>query len=91
VLGHQPSLFGAAPSSLFDLAIMNPPYFKVRKDSESARAMAHVVHGQPNIYAFFMAVAVDLLRDGGELVAITPGVTSTGRTSSASANGSSTE
>lgn len=34
--------------------------------------MAHVVHGRPNIYAFFMAVAADLLRDGGEMVAITP-------------------
>jgi adenine-specific DNA-methyltransferase len=68
----QPSLFGAASASAFDLVITNPPYFKVRKDSESARAMAHVVHGQPNIYPFFMAIAADLLRDGGELVAITP-------------------
>ena len=73
VLDHaEPSLFEAVSTSLFDLAIMNPPYFKVRKDADSARAMAHVVHGQPNIYAFFMAIAADLLRDGGELVAITP-------------------
>jgi adenine-specific DNA-methyltransferase len=56
----------------FDLVIMNPPYYKVRKDSDQARAMAHIVYGQPNIYAFFLAVAADLLRDGGELVAITP-------------------
>ncbi len=73
VLDHaQPSLFGAAFEDHFDLVIMNPPYFKVRKDDETARAMAHVVHGQPNIYAFFMAVAADLVRDGGEMVAITP-------------------
>jgi adenine-specific DNA-methyltransferase len=73
VLEHaQPSLFGMASPALFDLAIMNPPYFKVRKDSASARAMAHVVHGQPNVYAFFMAVAVNLLVNGGEIVAITP-------------------
>lgn len=73
VLEHaQPSLFAAAPASSFDLVIMNPPYFKVRKDSESAQAMAHIVYGQPNIYALFMAVATDLLRDGGEMVAITP-------------------
>lgn len=73
VLEHaQPSLFGAVSASSFDFAIMNPPYFKVRKDSESAQAMAHVVYGQPNIYAFFLAVAADLLRDGGEMVAITP-------------------
>jgi adenine-specific DNA-methyltransferase len=68
----QPSLFGTACGTLFDLAIMNPPYFKVRKDSESARAMAHVVYGQPNIYAFFMTLAASLLVDGGEMVAITP-------------------
>jgi adenine-specific DNA-methyltransferase len=73
VLDHaEPSLFGAASDASFDLAILNPPYFKLRKESKHARAMAHVVHGQPNIYAFFMAVAADLLRDGGEMVAITP-------------------
>src|SRR5947207_13666349 len=37
VLEHaQPSLFQAASAPSFDLVIMNPPYFKVRKDSESA-------------------------------------------------------
>lgn len=73
ILEHsEPSLFRETPIDAFDLAIMNPPYFKVRKDSEMARAMAHVVYGQPNVYAFFMAVAAELLAAGGELVAITP-------------------
>ena len=73
VLEHaQPSLFGPPSGPLFDLVIMNPPYYKVPKDAAGARAMIHVVHGQPNMYALFMAVAVDLLREGGELVAITP-------------------
>lgn len=66
------TLFDLGPTPSFDLAILNPPYFKLRKDSPQARAMEHVVHGQPNIYALFMAVAVDLLAPGGELVAITP-------------------
>jgi adenine-specific DNA-methyltransferase len=68
----QKTLFqvGAAPS--FHLAILNPPYYKVRKESAQARAMAHVVYGQPNIYVFFLAVAADLLLPGGEMVAITP-------------------
>jgi len=66
------SLFGATEEASFHLAILNPPYFKVRKESEHARVMGHVVHGQPNIYAFFMAVVADLLRKGGEMVAITP-------------------
>lgn len=56
----------------FDGVIMNPPYFKLNKESEYARVMKDVVHGQPNIYAFFLAAAAQLLRPGGELVAITP-------------------
>jgi len=34
--------------------------------------MGQIVHGQPNVYAFFMALAVKMLKEGGELVAITP-------------------
>ena len=49
-----------------DGVIMNPPYFKVRKDSEHARLMRSIVHGQPNIYAFFMALAANLLKRNGE-------------------------
>ena len=66
------SLFEKARSSSFDLAILNPPYYKLQKGSPQAVAMEHVVHGQPNIYALFMALAADLLRPGGEMVAITP-------------------
>ena len=62
----------AAFAVQFDGVIMNPPYFKVRKDSPHARLMASVVHGQPNIYAFFMALAARLLKESGEIVAITP-------------------
>ena len=53
----------------FDGVIMNPPYFKVRKDSEHAKLMRSIVHGQPNIYAFFMALGASLLKDHGEIVA----------------------
>jgi adenine-specific DNA-methyltransferase len=56
----------------FDGVLMNPPYFKLRKDSTHARLMVKIVHGQPNIYAFFMALAARLLKQGGEIVAITP-------------------
>ncbi len=56
----------------FDGVIMNPPYFKTGKDSASARLMASIVHGQPNVYAFFLALATHVLRPGGELIAITP-------------------
>jgi adenine-specific DNA-methyltransferase len=66
------TFFDEGPTTSFNLAILNPPYFKVRKESEQAKAMEHVVRGQPNIYAFFMAVAADQLMPGGEMVAITP-------------------
>ena len=52
--------------------IMNPPYYKLRKDSTHAKLMERIVHGQPNIYAFFMALASRLLKQDGEIVAITP-------------------
>jgi adenine-specific DNA-methyltransferase len=52
--------------------IMNPPYFKLRKGSVYAKLMESIVHGQPNIYAFFLAVAARLLKQNGEMVAITP-------------------
>ncbi|MEX0939301.1 MAG: Eco57I restriction-modification methylase domain-containing protein [Pirellulales bacterium] len=68
----QRNLFENGPQASFDLAILNPPYFKLRKDSPHARAMGHVVHGQPNIYALFMAASADLLVPCGEMVAITP-------------------
>ncbi len=55
----------------FDVAISNPPYFKIPKDDPRARNAASVVHGQPNIYALFMAVSAALLKTGGELVFIT--------------------
>lgn len=92
ILAHtEASLFDASPQASFQLAILNPPYFKVRKESKHARAMAHVVHGQPNIYAFSMAVVADLLWDGGgRWWPSRPGATSTARTSSGSASGSST-
>ncbi len=56
----------------FDAAIMNPPYFKIAKTSEYAQVMSRIVCGQPNIYALFMALAAEMLREHGQLVAITP-------------------
>ena len=56
----------------FDAIIANPPYFKIGKGDPRAVATAHVVHGQPNIYALFMAVGAALLRQRGSLVFITP-------------------
>ena len=56
----------------FDAVIANPPYFKIGKGDPRAVAAADVVHGQPNIYALFMAVGAALLRQRGDFVFITP-------------------
>ena len=57
----------------FDAAILNPPYMKLGA-SDPCRELVRRHHGIdcPNLYAAFLAVAVALLRDGGQLVAITP-------------------
>ncbi len=57
----------------FDIAIMNPPYMKLNS-GDPCRRMVLRRHGFdcPNLYAAFLAVATDLLQDGGQLVAITP-------------------
>ncbi|WP_165228380.1 Eco57I restriction-modification methylase domain-containing protein [Aquisphaera insulae] len=56
----------------FDAVIMNPPYFKVAADSSHAAALGEAFRGNTNIYMLFMARAAELLRPGGEVVAITP-------------------
>jgi adenine-specific DNA-methyltransferase len=55
-----------------DAVIANPPYFKLSGGDERARFFAHAVHGQPNIYALFMASCAQLLRPGGAYCFITP-------------------
>lgn len=56
----------------YDIVISNPPYKKIRKDSEESKAMSDYVYGQPNLYGLFMAKGADLLRDGGRFVYIVP-------------------
>jgi len=56
----------------YDIVISNPPYYKMKKSSPQATAMKALIYGQPNIYALFMAVATNLLKDEGEGIFITP-------------------
>lgn len=57
---------------LFDIVISNPPYLKIRKEAAESVCMSEIVHGQPNMYFLFMAMAVKMLRTNGEFVFITP-------------------
>ena len=63
---------GGGTKTQYDLVISNPPYFKMRKEDPRAVAGASVVHGQPNIYAMFMAISAELLSRNGTLVYIVP-------------------
>jgi len=74
ILSDIPQLFPVqkAEKNGFDLIICNPPYFKIPKSDPRAQAAAAVVHGQPNIYALFMAVSASLLNTNGQLIFIIP-------------------
>ena len=66
------SAFARSGEPSIDAVIANPPYFKLAGRDERALAFAHAVHGQPNIYALFMASCASLLRKGGAFAFITP-------------------
>lgn len=78
ILAHGPllkttrHLFHADERGLFDLVVANPPYFKIPKSDPRAQVATSVVHGQPNIYALFMAAGAAVLRDGGTFLFIVP-------------------
>ena len=56
----------------YDIIISNPPYFKIQKTDGRVKANDTIVHGQPNIYAMFLHTAASLLKEGGQLIFITP-------------------
>lgn len=53
-------------------AILNPPYKKINSDSSHRRWLRTVGIETVNLYTAFLALAVDLLAQGGEMVAIVP-------------------
>ena len=56
----------------FDLAILNPPYQKLATSSVLRRMLSRTGIEVTNLYAAFVALALELLNPGGQLVAITP-------------------
>jgi len=53
-------------------AIMNPPYKKIRSDSDHRLALRRAGIETVNLYSAFVALALSLLKDGGQIVAIIP-------------------
>ncbi len=62
--------YGTIPK--FTHAILNPPYKKLKTDSDHRRAIRKVGIETTNLYTAFVALALLMLKDGGELVAIIP-------------------
>ena len=56
----------------YDIIIGNPPYLRVLRNHPAAMAMPKVVHGAPNLYFLFSAMALFNLKDNCELVFIIP-------------------
>ena len=56
----------------FDVAVLNPPYKKLRSDTTSRGLLHRLGIETSNLYTAFVSLALLLLNDGGELVAITP-------------------
>ena len=65
-------LFRRVENRSFDVAILNPPYRKLNGDSTERACLDRLGMGTSNLYSAFVWLALDLLRDGGEIVAITP-------------------
>lgn len=56
----------------FNRAILNPPYAKINTGSRWRLALRSSGIETVNLYSAFVALAIDQLEDGAELVAITP-------------------
>jgi len=64
-------LFAPAPER-YDCAIINPPYGKMRGTSAERALLRGIGIEMSNLYTGFLALAMRLLREGGDIVAITP-------------------
>lgn len=62
----------AEPLPRYTHAILNPPYKKIRSDSLWRSALRRVGIETVNLYSAFVALALSLLEENGQLVAITP-------------------
>lgn len=72
-LERNPGLFtGPSLEPEFSHVILNPPYKKISTDGWERSMLSRVGIETSNIYAGFVALSLKLLRDNGELVAITP-------------------
>lgn len=65
-------IFANEPIGSFTHAIFNPPYKKLRSDSEHRAALRDAGIETSNLYTAFLWLGLLLLESGGEITAITP-------------------
>lgn len=63
---------GGGLAGSFDCVILNPPYAKINSNSIWRSALRLMGIETSNLYTAFVAVALDHLKPGGQMVAITP-------------------
>src|SRR6266540_7402192 len=56
----------------FNFAILNPPYKKINSNSRDRLLLRELKIETVNLYSAFFALVIDLLADGGQVVAIIP-------------------
>lgn len=59
-------------SQNFTHAILNPPYKKIHSQSQHRKSLSTIGIETVNLYSAFVALAVNLMAKGGEIVAIIP-------------------
>lgn len=56
----------------YNKVILNPPYLKISSSGKERAALRKIGFETGNLYSAFVGLAIKLLEDGGELIAITP-------------------
>lgn len=69
---HGDGLFARENNPCFDIAILNPPYRKLAGDSVERSRLRSLGIETSNLYSAFVWLSLELLKDRGQLVAITP-------------------
>lgn len=71
---HDSLASGASVFMDFDLVLCNPPFRKVaaREKHKVPEVYRHWMKGQANLYGYFMALCIDMLRPRGMAAIITP-------------------
>lgn len=66
------NLFRLKLPNQYDIVISNPPYYKIKKDSEISTNFRDFSSGQMNIFSIFLAVASSNVAVNGSMIGIIP-------------------